>query len=287
MGQQFVLSDIEFTDDSLPVLRNDPLLSSGSLLLVDFGHSLGSVVGVPVRSDRLPNIAGDIAATVTGQADNALIMWTNTAPAATEMKMERTPKKGFHVIRSQVTDVAGTTACLRVPPGLLAYLLTNKTHSYYLSIWQEVTRTFTTNGSPNPHITALAGVNIGNDKLFAITASGSVNGSTNLIGQSKNIDPTAAVGDSKIQVAVNGISGTLTSFTYDTLFSFGGSLNAGNTGLHVGGSQILYRVYLEDLSVSGRDYATVKALDDALYAAAFATGGKFFGDTFTDPATLP
>lgn len=34
-------------------------------------------------------------------------------------------------------------------------------------------------------------------------------------------------------------------------------------------------------------HGDVEAIDYALYQAAFAPGGKFYGDTYTDPATLP
>lgn len=53
-------------------------------------------------------------------------------------------------------------------------------------------------------------------------------------------------------------------------------------------SKILYRVYIEDLTVSGRSYATVDAIDAAQFSAAFnALTGRYGSDTFTDPATLP
>lgn len=51
-------------------------------------------------------------------------------------------------------------------------------------------------------------------------------------------------------------------------------------------SWILYRIYIEDLSLSGRTYEQVKAIDDAEFAKAFAAGGKFFDDTWNDPATV-
>lgn len=50
---------------------------------------------------------------------------------------------------------------------------------------------------------------------------------------------------------------------------------------------MIYRVYIEDLTVSGRTYAQVDSIDFALWQAAFAAGGKFYGDTYTDPSTLP
>ena len=53
-------------------------------------------------------------------------------------------------------------------------------------------------------------------------------------------------------------------------------------------SWILYRTYVEDLSVSGRTYAEVDALDYALYEKHVLTAdGRYYGDTYTDPATLP
>ncbi|MCF6764112.1 hypothetical protein, partial [Pseudomonas fragi] len=51
-------------------------------------------------------------------------------------------------------------------------------------------------------------------------------------------------------------------------------------------SRIIYRAYGEDLTVSGRNYAEVEALDYALFLEAFAPGGKFYGDTFTSPSAL-
>jgi hypothetical protein len=50
------------------------------------------------------------------------------------------------------------------------------------------------------------------------------------------------------------------------------------------GRRVLYRAYIEDLTVSGRTYAQVQALDYALWQAAFAPGGRYAGDTFTPPA---
>lgn len=51
-------------------------------------------------------------------------------------------------------------------------------------------------------------------------------------------------------------------------------------------SYVLYRVYIEDLSLSGRTYEQVKSIDDAEHAKAFGIGGRFHGDTWSNPATL-
>lgn len=52
-------------------------------------------------------------------------------------------------------------------------------------------------------------------------------------------------------------------------------------------AQVFYRFYLEDLTVSGRTYDEVDALDAAAFTTAFAPGGRYYGDTVpTDPNTV-
>lgn len=71
------------------------------------------------------------------------------------------------------------------------------------------------------------------------------------------------------------------------------TFGVGTIGAWIGGnynkatSRIIYRARIEDLTVSGRTYEEVEAIDFALYTAAFAVGGKFYGDTYTDPTTFP
>ena len=67
-----------------------------------------------------------------------------------------------------------------------------------------------------------------------------------------------------------------------------GPVNLNNVGLTAGriyGSTILYRFYIEDLTVSGRTAEEVKIIDKKLFNEAFAEGGKFYNDTWTDPKT--
>lgn len=53
-------------------------------------------------------------------------------------------------------------------------------------------------------------------------------------------------------------------------------------------SWIFRRLYLEDLTVSGRTYDQVAAIDQALYTKEVLTaGGRYYGDTYTNPTTIP
>ena len=285
MGNQITLSDVTFSDTTLPVLRDDPLLSSGSLILVDVGHSKGRLQSVPSNGALISNIAGSIAAEIVGTASVSPDIATGFASNA--MLPELTAKGGLHVIKSKVNDLNNTRFTLRIPAAIKAYLLANKSHSFYFSIWQQVTRKFDAADMP---LAVLAESAYTNDFLINIQVNGNPGGaSTNTLGKASNLDPSAATGSGKHQVAASKATGNLNNMAYTDLFIFGGCPSAGvmNSALHKGGSQVMYRVYLEDLTVSGRAYAEVKTQDDALFQAAFAPGGKFYGDTYTDPATLP
>ncbi len=57
-------------------------------------------------------------------------------------------------------------------------------------------------------------------------------------------------------------------------------------GILQGGTAfVFYSAYMENLTVSGRSWAEVHALRQAQKASAFAEGGRYYGDTWTDPAT--
>lgn len=138
MGQKIVLSGVNFTDESLPVLRDDPLLSAGSLVLVDFGHSLGGIDAVPTNGELIPNVAGSIA---SGLVDSASVSpFVVTSFNAASMVPELSLKGGLHVIKSKVGDVSTTRFVVSLPTSIETYVYTNKTHQFFYSVWHEVTR---------------------------------------------------------------------------------------------------------------------------------------------------
>lgn len=285
MGNKLTLTDVVFTDSSLPVLYDDPLISNGTLVLVDFGHSKGKLTSVPPNGALLPNIAESVSATLVGSS----AVSPNVVRAYTEGAMlpEITAKGGLQVIKSKINDLNNSRFTVRIPTAVKDYLLLHKDNSYYFSVWQRITRTFDDASVP---LMALAEAAYSNIFLLNLGANGNLLGvNTNVIGASSSLNPTTAVGVAKQQLAVSKATGALGNMAYTDLFIFGGCPSAGvmNAALHKGGSQILYRVYLEDLTVSGRTYAAVKAQDDALFQAAFGAGGKFADDIFTDPSTLP
>ena len=290
MGQKIQLAET-FTGTGLPVLYDDSLMNAGSLVLLDLGHSLGGVTGVPAGGAVLPNVAWKTANALVsgapGQSALGIPLTATSAAAPSYPVIERTPKLGLHAIRSQTSDVSGATYALGTPAAISAYLQANPTHKYYFSIWDNVTRKTTVGqAAPNPGVTAF-GSNAGNF-LFAIPGWDVYpGGGAQFLGKniSRGTPLSTNTGSGIIQMGFTTVTGSPT-YTSTVLYGFGGQAGFWS-GYRVGSSQILYRMYLEDLTVSGRTYAAAAAADLALYTAAFAPGGKFYGDTFTNPAGFP
>lgn len=273
MGQKIVLTGSEFTDSTLPKLRTDPILAdAGSLMLLDFGHSLTALTALPGHQVEIASVAG-----------YPTVMTRSVAMPAGSGLIELTGKKGIHVIRSQtVTPTAGTAVRVALSAGLKAYLEANLSNTYYLSYWYRNTRA----GSVTEPLYVLVASSTAPTANFLFLGNhvGLASGGT--VGQSsKTGNWQTVVGNGYQQQEVIGKKGTVTTLGQAVLFGFNGWAASGVGTL--GNSQILYRVYLEDLTVSGRTFAEVKAIDDEMRIAAFAEGGKFYGDTFTDPATIP
>lgn len=140
MGSKTVLSGT-FTDTSLPVIRNDALLSKGSLFLFDPSHSMGMFEG-SAAGTVVPNVAWkEAAAFMPGETQESLAGKVFLNLAAGEIMVERTPKKGVHIINSLVNQKADRNWHIQPSSKLAAYMVANgATHQFYVSSWLGRTR---------------------------------------------------------------------------------------------------------------------------------------------------
>jgi hypothetical protein len=213
------------------------------------------------------------------------------ADSAGAMQNERSTLGGWHTIMSQTNNtVANQSTSVQSKTALQSYLMANPDHSYYFSVWDEVTRVATANQPSQAQI----GNNTSNGMMIldAISSpgAGDIPSAGQILGHFENVGTINAVGNRFRALAWNQHSGTLVNWvaymmangTYGPFASLPGSY--GNKSA----SRVTYRVYLEDLTVSGRTYAQVEAADYALYQAAFSAGGRYYGDTVpTNPSTVP
>jgi len=321
MGQKITLSET-FTGSGLPTVYDDTIMGAGSLILHDVGHSLGGFAGIPGNGALIPNIAWSTAnalvAGAPGQAALSSVIAASDAltagatGSATFPFAERTPKGGLHIVRSQVNDVNGKSYLMNGATAIRDYMYAHPNNAFYYSVWQYYSRPATTRGTPYPGV-AVFGVNTGNS-FFALqpweisSPAGSQQPNGNYIGYgfqgTLGLAGSGGAGNSLWQGGVSKFTGTLpgSTATFASVpFMWGGCGGPYNAYPHVGPSQIFYRCYLEDLTVSAlaggytagtpitvaARYAEVAARDVTLYNAAFSVNGRLYNDVFSNPVVYP
>lgn len=277
-GQKIVLSGVTFTDTTLPVLRADGLLSAGSLYLFDLSHSQGGVTGMPITGTPIPNIAYAEAAAILGSGSAATLAgsFLNNAQAADAL-FERTSKLGIQGIYSQVNNSnTSRGAQINVATAIRDYMIANKTHLFYISVWARRTRAAIATGHRFMEIGG-GGTYLG--FLGATGATSKVAGSSKIVGGANTVANRFAAMTAQAGSG-DTVSAVASAMTY-------GNIGSGSALTNQCPSDIFYRAYCEDLTVSGRTYAQVEALDEALWTAAFGAGGRFNGDTYTAASAFP
>lgn len=283
---------LRFNNPALRKRRDDAILSTGSLVLIDFAHSANPLIGVPVSgTGNIPNIAWKEAAALHGsgtQSDWAMDAVVNAS--GVDGFIDRSAKGGVNVCMSQATQT-GTGKGFEVRRQTLAgnpllqYLYANRTHNFYFSQWERITRIGLTT---NPEL--------GEAAIYAFS-SGSPT-TTCLLNLNRTTTVNATLGSNNVPALPQAVGNSFRSGGFGGWTATGqptgaadiiaGLLAVGQRpALYAAGpvnrsrSAIMYRAYLEDLTASGRTYAEVQAMDKALFDQAFAIGGRFYGDTFT------
>lgn len=311
---------LAFGDTTLPIFKIDPILppAGGAVWLVDPMHPTATwASGVPGHNAAIPNIvAGQNSLGIPGLDAVSLRYSTDGLITGTIGLVERTTKGGLHVILSQTDQGDYYTHSVinkywsRVehnftgPSAFGSHLYgtdgTNGAwqHGYYMSMWMRVTRQ-TLTGKEAFWLSELARANTtASNRQAAIVANGDISDTTAhqppstlaRIAQTRNV----TVGAPRFNaIATSGKSGSVnpTSATNFLAAAFEQGHhsveNSFGTAKEANPSVIFYRSYLEDLTISGRSYAEVAAIDNALFTEDCLTaGGRYYNDTFTAPSTI-
>lgn len=296
----------------------DPIEFDGSLMLFEPGNPLAKMTAVPAPGAAAVNLLAPLAAPLLGSGD-LHPRRSNMADANTLVALELTSKGGLHGIAPRKDELGGSGVAFGMPAVLTKYLMDNRTHDVYFSMWMRITRLATSN------------------QIYGILAGGSqqtnsckmtLHGSTSLAG-SRPIastegyvtapsilpDDARAVGRDVFIVhqsngwygytshglptdpMVNAVAGARAVSgwgwgcrppTEQAISSNGvlGTHSVSSADVNQGSSHVIYRSYVEDLTVSGRSRSAVEAIDRALWETAFAPGGRYYGDTYSDPAVV-
>lgn len=288
-------SGSNFAGPSLPPV-DAAMPTTGALWLYEPAHPAQTWgIGVPADGTTVVNLAGTQARGMVGGSASLDGQIINTGMTGSFGKVERSSKGGVAVILSTTNNVSNAGFAVNLPPAIVTYMQANASHSFYFSTWHRVTRRETPAGTNYP-IAA----------LVTPTAAYAMGTLTNGFQTPYNLgfgtwttdinttSPYTSLGPYLRIVSGTPLPaafGSADPATVDRYVWQCGNYGMGNrTGSQVGktGSRVFYRSYCEDLTVSGRTFAAAAAADKAEYAAAVLTsGGRYHGDTSTDPATLP
>lgn len=286
-----------FTDLTLPKLRDDPIFwDTGSLMLLETNHPLSPMTVAATSGAVVPNLASASLKTLqAGMTDtdyNGALLANGDFLTGTNGKFEKSAKNGLHIIASQAaTGLGARYARVRIPAALKAYITANTGHTYYWSVWDRVTRQFGAAG-----LTTHADFGAG-QFWFTKGADDTVRptDATRLGWRADGaVGPTAAGVGSRTATGplFQNMARSLATAPVAASGNSVGSENVialGELSAKMSASAVFYRAYVEDLTVSGRTYAQVDAIDFAEYTKQVLTaGGRYFGDTVpTDPSTFP
>ncbi len=291
MGTKITLPET-FSATTGKLLLNDEILpASGALMLVDVGHSLGGLgaVGVPADLTTVPNIAWDQAAAMVGSGTATTLGAIFNRFDGTNFNLERTGKGGIHgYLSGNVSTSVGLT--IDMPALIKTYLAANTTADFYISAWDRVTRVASSASGVWPMFEGIQRNSSATSNYLgffdSVTGDGALPPSGNPKRLGARVTAKNSLGNTYRSIAADGWTGTAPTSAseisdylalWGAIGPYAGFFN-GNTAPP---SYILYRLYVENLTVSGRTWAQVDAIDYAMWQRDFGAGGRFAGDTFT------
>jgi hypothetical protein len=274
--------------------------SGTSNATVPIGHLVGG--GTPSNGSTIKNLACWRFAEMAnnpglGRYTDYQLSFTDKHTTSSELLLERTAKGGLHGLPSQVNNgTADRGAYAQLPAAHRQWVYDNPGHNYFFGVIGRKTRDRAgTTNFPRSGILRLGG---NNSKYRYLQDYGSMKSSVpgNTNGGAASYTDTS--GNALSGTATSVFVGTAESTAWDSTLPtsasdmlaapmiFGNGLDNSNILNQVHG-WVMYALYMEDLTFSGRTYATAKAQLLAQAAADFGVGGRYAGDTFTAPAGFP
>lgn len=273
-----------FTGVSVSAPSRAQLLGAGSLISIEPSTWGGSL---PASGSTVPNLAATQCAAVAG-AGSDVLTFTQTM-TSTEGVVELSAAGGLHVIaKQQAGQTSSRFASIGMSSGLLSYLAANTTNDIYISWWAKRTRVGL-EGAPLRYVARIAG------RATAQVTAGLIIHPT--LASSSSVSSSAVPSDGRrlgfshsatsdrhfVAVASTSVSGDFAGTVNTNVFSHG---IITDTDKAISPSYLTWALYVEDLTVSGRTFSQVEAIDRNLYQLMVnSVGGQYYNDTYTDPTT--
>ncbi|MFD2962760.1 MULTISPECIES: hypothetical protein [Olivibacter] len=268
------------TDNTLPKIP--VVLNNGSIVLVDNNKDMVNINSLKSNVDAATSGVVQVPL-VNRAADYASALGINTPTVRIDVEYNKkielsqtTAKGGLHISVGASAGMTSAGAKISIASTIVSYLSANRTHNMFASIWGRTTRA----GNVGLQYPLNLGFNANNN---FITVNG---GQTSSPGRGDlgvdRLGDTLTLGMFKATAAgpFNLRNAEQSDIINPWIMSWSQLMSL--PGDFVAPGFIVYRLYLEDLTVSGRTYAQAKADDDALYS--YAITGRLAGDTWTNPS---
>lgn len=260
-----------FTNPAGLITLPDPLVRTGSLLLVDpTAPQSPWAAGIP---SSIPNLAAASAAAMGVSGATLTLSSSVVAPNV----VERTTKGGLHVAYKQ--GVGTTTQSLGYESAAIRnYIVANMGHSYYFGLSGIYTKDATNTPTATTRMMGII-VSSTNDVATIRPGNTAISGMPTTNRTLTNSIPRTSTGEFFVDSAWSSLTGTPGASNVMLLWHNGGS----GTPAH---SWVLHSAYIEDLTVSGRTAAAAHDAFALRQLLLHEPGGRYRADGFTHPNTL-
>jgi hypothetical protein len=290
-------------DNGLPEFQSsDFCLTEGTLILLDASHSFGGLG--PLQNPQAASPATLVSddgyiQNIAWEKLNALVGGSAASfSGAVNCRVSRQDGAGFSIEFTEegglhgIVDIDGTLGSgvgftIRMPTEVRAYLAANPTHKYFLAVEQRITRAAVKDTSTAPATVIVQSTTAGTSNYLAFFDMDGNKPTSGTLGSTVDPGPNDTTGPTLRCIAVDGWTGTdpTTSTDVREAIAFWGAHEAYTTlsGSDNPPSWVLYRLLLEDLTVSGRSFAVASRDAESLFDYHHGAAGKFYGDSWTDP----
>jgi len=282
----------------LPIIGAPSINPAGTLVYVDF--SLDTAITSIALDQTVRNHARGAAARLCAstEADTDAV-FTNAHAASLangECRFEMTSGGGLHVYMNPVAGSSRIDLTF-MPDQLRDYILANPTNDYYFDAVIRRTSKGIQISSPSkttPYVGFYEAGSLDASAAFLLDGEHDSDetdadnftlyprASDSNIGRSEStvIDDVAVWNAAAISSLSAGLQAATPADVYGRVMWNDAASPGGIT--QGAPSFVVYSIMIEDLTVSGRTWATVSALREAQFDAEFGTGGKYDSETWTD-----
>lgn len=262
-----------------------PTGTPGVVLLFEPGHPDSDFTGIATSPASITDIA-DAWSQITIGSPKKLTVTNSVSAASTTAFVERTGVGGLHAASAHSGQTANEIVSVSMGAVRQSYVAARAAagDAFYVSVWMRETRPSAdsyTAGVP------LAGIRKGSALGDFYAVAGSLKGTpwafpnsgTRLLGQ--HLETAGGVTFAAVAAHTPVTAPFAAADNVTVLGAFMASLR------NAAPSEIIYRVYVENLTATGRSFATVSAADRQEFGdLAVAPAGRYAADTWTIPTSV-